>query len=162
MLGRAAAPVIGARAQPASTRGWSRGSTRAPMTRAPRAAYRWRRATSRRAGSCRSSPWCCRSSSWRPRSHGARRPRCTGRGLLVLVALVGYVALLGFGVVWRTRHIDPMPSWALLGVIGACALVLALVQPDGAGVLALYITLGIAASRSSRAARSPCSPPASS
>ena len=36
--------VIGARIQPASTRGWSRGSTRAPMPRAARAAYRWRRA----------------------------------------------------------------------------------------------------------------------
>jgi len=79
--------------------------------------------------------------------HEDPAPALHGRGLLVLVALIGYVGLLAFGVVWRTRQIDPMPSWALLGVLGACALVLALVQPDGAGVLALYIALGIAASR---------------
>ena len=75
------------------------------------------------------------------------RPALRGDGLLVLVALGGYVALLAFGIVWRTRHVDPVLSWFLLCAIGACALVLALVQPDGAGVLALYITLGIAASR---------------
>ena len=75
------------------------------------------------------------------------KPSAEGRGLLVLAGLIGYVALTGYGIVWRTRHVDPQAGWVLLGAIAACALLLALVQPDGAGVLALYITLGIAASR---------------
>jgi signal transduction histidine kinase len=75
------------------------------------------------------------------------KPSAEGRGLLVLAGLVGYVALTGYGIVWRTRLVDRRAGWGLLAAIGACALVLALVQPDGAGVLALYITLGIAASR---------------
>jgi signal transduction histidine kinase len=74
-------------------------------------------------------------------------PSLRGTGLLVLGALVGYVGLLAFGVVWRTRLVDPSVSWTLLIGMAVCAVVLALVQPDGAGVLALYITLGIAASR---------------
>jgi signal transduction histidine kinase len=75
------------------------------------------------------------------------KPSAEGRGLLVLAGLAGYVALTGYGIVWRTRLVDRRAGWGLLAAIGACALVLALVQPDGAGVLALYITLGIAASR---------------
>ncbi len=75
------------------------------------------------------------------------RPSLHGTGLVVLIALAGYVALTGYGIIWRTRHVDPTASSVLLGAIGGCALVLALVQPDGAGVLALYITLGIASSR---------------
>ena len=75
------------------------------------------------------------------------RPALHGRGLLVLVVLVGFVGLLGFGVIWRTRHVDPPASRRLLAAIGALALVLAVVQPDGAGILALYITLGIACAR---------------
>jgi signal transduction histidine kinase len=74
-------------------------------------------------------------------------PGLHGRGLLVLVALIAYVTLTGYGVVFRTRHVDPKASWILLAAIGACGLVLELLQPDGAGALALYITLGIAASR---------------
>ena len=75
------------------------------------------------------------------------RPALHGRGLLVLVVLVGFVGLLGFGVIWRTRHVDPPASRRLLAAIGALALVLAVVQPDGAGILALYIALGIACAR---------------
>lgn len=75
------------------------------------------------------------------------RPALEGRGLVVLLVLVAFVGLLGFGIVYRTRHVDPQVGWALLAGIGACALLLAVVQPDGAGVLALYITLGIACSR---------------
>ena len=75
------------------------------------------------------------------------RPALHGRGLAILVVLVAFVLLLAYGVVFRTRQVDPPASWWLLGAIGACALVLALVQPDGSGVLALYITLGIACSR---------------
>jgi signal transduction histidine kinase len=72
------------------------------------------------------------------------RPALHGRGLIVLVALVAFVGLLVYAVIYRTRYVDPPPrSWLLAG-IGACALVLGLAQPDGAGVLALYITLGIA------------------
>jgi signal transduction histidine kinase len=74
-------------------------------------------------------------------------PALHGEGLIVLVALVAYVALTAYGVVWRTRLVDPAASWLLLGAIGTSALVLELVQPEGAGALALYITLGIAASR---------------
>lgn len=74
-------------------------------------------------------------------------PALHGRGLVVLVALVAYVALTAFGIVWRTRLVDPGHSRRLLAAIGACALVLELVQPEGAGALALYITLGIAASQ---------------
>ena len=75
------------------------------------------------------------------------RPALHGRGLLVLVALIGYLAALGFGIVHRTRLQDPPTGWRLLGLVGACALILAIVQPDGAGTLALYITLGVGCSR---------------
>jgi signal transduction histidine kinase len=74
-------------------------------------------------------------------------PALHGNGLIVLVALVGYVALTAYAVIWRTRYVDPKAGWLLLGGIGACGLALELVQPEGAGALALYITLGIAASR---------------
>ena len=70
-----------------------------------------------------------------------------GRGLVVLIALVGYLGGLGWGIVYRTRLQDPPTSWRLLGLVGACALALAIVQPDGAGTLALFITLGVACSR---------------
>jgi signal transduction histidine kinase len=70
-------------------------------------------------------------------------PALHGRGLIVLLALVAFVALLAYAVIYRTQYVDPPPrSWMLAG-IGACALVLAIAQPDGAGVLALYITLGV-------------------
>ncbi len=75
------------------------------------------------------------------------RPALHGRGLLVLVALIGYLAALGYGIVYRTRLQDPPTGWRLLGLVGACALLLAIVQPDGAGTLALYITLGVGCSR---------------
>jgi signal transduction histidine kinase len=75
------------------------------------------------------------------------KPSLEGRGLLVLLGVLGYVSLLAFGIVFRARHIDPVPSWILLLTMTGFAFVLALAQPDGAGVLALYITLGIAASR---------------
>ncbi len=75
------------------------------------------------------------------------RPALHGEGLIVLAALVAFVLLLGFALVFRTRHVDQRATWWLLGGIGACALTLAIVQPDGAGVLALYITLGVACSR---------------
>jgi signal transduction histidine kinase len=75
------------------------------------------------------------------------RPALHGRGLLVLVLLAGFVVVLAFGVIWRTRHVDPEPSRWLLLANGVLALALAIVQPDGAGVLALYITLGIACAR---------------
>jgi len=75
------------------------------------------------------------------------RPALQGRGLIVLAMVVAFVGLLAYGVVFRTRYVDQNPSWALLGAVGACALVLAVVQPDGAGVLALYITLGITCSQ---------------
>ena len=71
------------------------------------------------------------------------RPALHGRGLIVLIALVAFVLLLGYAVIYRTRAVDPQPRSWLLAAIGACALVLAIVQPDGAGVLALYITLGV-------------------
>jgi signal transduction histidine kinase len=71
------------------------------------------------------------------------RPALQGRGLIVLIALVAFVLLLGYAVIYRTRAVDPQPRSWLLAAIGACALVLAIVQPDGAGVLALYITLGV-------------------
>jgi signal transduction histidine kinase len=74
-------------------------------------------------------------------------PGLHGTGLLVLVALIAFVGLLGYGVVFRTRAVDPRASWRLLAAIAACALVLAIAQPDGAGVLALYITLGVACSQ---------------
>jgi signal transduction histidine kinase len=75
------------------------------------------------------------------------RPALHGRGLLVLAALIGYLGALGYGVVYRTRLDDPPTGWRLLGLVAACALVLAIVQPEGAGTLALYITLGVACSR---------------
>ena len=68
----------------------------------------------RAAGSCRSSPRCSASWSSRRRSQTDPQPALHGRGLLVLVALVAFVALLGFGVVCRTRHVDPRASWRLL------------------------------------------------
>jgi signal transduction histidine kinase len=74
-------------------------------------------------------------------------PALQGRGLIVLVALVAYVALTAYGIIWRTRLVDPAVSRKLLAAIAVCALVLELVQPEGAGALALYITLGIAASQ---------------
>ena len=74
-------------------------------------------------------------------------PSLHGRGLVVLIALVGYLGGLGWGIVYRTRLQDPPTSWRLLGLVGACALALAIVQPDGAGTLALFITLGVACSR---------------
>ena len=70
-------------------------------------------------------------------------PALHGSGLLVLVALVGYLGALGYAVVHRTRLVDEPPRRPLLAVIAACALVLAIVQPQGAGVLALYVTLGV-------------------
>jgi signal transduction histidine kinase len=74
-------------------------------------------------------------------------PALHGRGLIVLVALVAFVAILAYAIIFRTRHVDESPRpWLLLG-IGACALVLAIVQPDGAGVLTLYITLGVSCAR---------------
>jgi len=75
------------------------------------------------------------------------QPGLQGRGLLISAALVVFVALLGFGVIFRSRLVDPRASWRLLAAIGVCALVLALAQPDGAGVLALYITLGVSCAR---------------
>ena len=75
------------------------------------------------------------------------RPALHGRGLIVLLALLVYLGALGYGIVFRTRLQDPPTGWGLLGVVGACALVLAIAQPDGAGTLALYITLGVACSR---------------
>jgi signal transduction histidine kinase len=74
-------------------------------------------------------------------------PALHGNGLIVLVVLVAFVVLLAFGVIYRTRYVDPPPSPYLLPAIGLLALVLAVVQPDGAGVLALYITIGIACAR---------------
>jgi signal transduction histidine kinase len=146
MVRAAARAVIGARIQPVSTRGWSRFSTRAPMPS---------RGAAPIVGEVpRPTRWILPffavvlsvlvSTS---ALHEEPAPALHGRGLLVLVALTGFLVLLGFGIVWRTRHVDPRASWALLAAIGVCALVLALVQPDGAGVLALYITLGIAASQ---------------
>jgi signal transduction histidine kinase len=79
--------------------------------------------------------------------HEDPQPALHGDGLIVLAALVAYLVLLAYGVIFRTRHVDPQASWWLLSAIGACALALALVQPEGAGVLALYITLGIACAR---------------
>jgi signal transduction histidine kinase len=74
-------------------------------------------------------------------------PALHGTGLVVLIALLGYLALLAFALVRRAQHVDPLPSLVLLGGIAVCALTLAIAQPDGAGVLALYITLGVACSR---------------
>jgi signal transduction histidine kinase len=75
------------------------------------------------------------------------RPALHGNGLIVLAALTGFVGLLVYAVVYRTRHVDPQPRPWLLAGIGTCALTLAIVQPDGAGVLALYITLGVSCAR---------------
>ena len=75
------------------------------------------------------------------------RPALHGRGLIVLWPCSVYLGALGYGIVFRTRLQDPPTGWGLLGVVGACALVLAIAQPDGAGTLALYITLGVACSR---------------
>jgi signal transduction histidine kinase len=74
-------------------------------------------------------------------------PALHGDGLFVLVALIAYVVLLAYGVIFRTRYVDPRAGWWLLSSIAACTLALALVQPEGAGVLALYITLGVACAR---------------
>jgi signal transduction histidine kinase len=75
------------------------------------------------------------------------RPALHGNGLIVLVAVIAFVALLGYAVIFRSRYIDAQAGSWLLAAIGACALVLAIVQPDGAGVLALYITVGVACAR---------------
>jgi signal transduction histidine kinase len=75
------------------------------------------------------------------------RPALYGNGLIVLVAVIAFVALLGYAVIFRSRYIDAQAGSWLLAAIGACALVLAIVQPDGAGVLALYITVGVACAR---------------
>ena len=145
-LGAVRASVIGARDQPASTPGLSRASTRAPMpARGARPIvgevlrpFRWM------------LPFFAVvlgvlvvSSAFQQEPE----PALHGRGLLISAALAVFIALLGFGVVFRSRLVDPRASWRLLGGIGACALVLALAQPDGAGVLALYITLGVSCAR---------------
>lgn len=76
------------------------------------------------------------------------RPALRGDGLMVLAALVAFTGLLAYGIgvgggrVYRRAA----GSWLLAG-IAACALVLAVVQPDGAGMLALFITLGVACAR---------------
>jgi signal transduction histidine kinase len=71
------------------------------------------------------------------------RPALHGGGLLVTLALLGYLGALGYAIVYRTRNADAPPRGWLLAVIAACALVLGIVQPDGAGVLALYVALGV-------------------
>jgi signal transduction histidine kinase len=141
-VGPVRAAVIGARFQSGSTRGLTRRSTRAPMsprTRAPIVGHVFGRvrwilpflagvlALLVVASALQTDP----------------EPALHGRGLIVLLALIAFVALLAYAVVYRTQYVDPPPrSWMLAG-IGTCALVLAIAQPDGAGVLALYITLGV-------------------
>ena len=138
--------VIGARDQPASTPGLSRGSTRAPMPAHARGPIvgsvyknvRWMLPFLAMvlgvlvvASALQTDP----------------KPALHGNGLIVLVVLVAFVVLLAFGVIYRTRYVDPPAAPLLLPAIGLLALVLAVVQPDGAGVLALYITIGIACAR---------------
>jgi signal transduction histidine kinase len=141
-LGPVGGPVIGARFQPGYTLGLSLRSTPAPMPpRAPGpivghvfARARW------------ILPFLAVVLALLVVASGVQtdpKPALHGRGLIVLLALVAFVGLLAYAVVYRTRYVDPPArSWLLVG-IGACALVLAIAQPDGAGVLALYITLGI-------------------
>ena len=71
------------------------------------------------------------------------QPALHGGGLVVLLALIGYLGALAYAVVFRTRLVDSPASTWLLAVIAGCALVLAIEQPQGAGVLALYVTLGV-------------------
>ena len=149
MLRRAAPSVVGARDQPASTHGWSRGSTRAPMPA---------RATGPIVGSVHKNVrWMLPflavvlGASWSvgvraadgPAARAARRrPACSSS----LVAFV--VAGLAFGVISRTRYVDPRAGHRAARRRSACSRwPSAIVQPDGAGLLALYITLGIACVR---------------
>ena len=146
MLGPPARSVIGARDQPASTPGLSRGSTRAPMPA---------RATGPIVGSVYKNvrwmlPFLAVVLGVLVVASALQTdptPALHGNGLIVLVVLVAFVVLLAFGVIYRTRYVDPPPAPYLLPAIGLLALVLAVVQPDGAGVLALYITIGIACAR---------------
>lgn len=75
------------------------------------------------------------------------RPALHGDGLLVLAALLGFLGVLVYGVLFRSRLVDPRPSAPLLGGIALGGLLLAVVQPDGAGAVALYVTLGVACVR---------------
>jgi signal transduction histidine kinase len=145
-LGAAARAVIGARLQLRYTPGLSCGSTHAPMPR-PRArpivgdVYKRARwilpflalvlALMIVTSALQSEP----------------EPALHGNGLIVLGVLVVFVGLLAYGIVYRTRHVDPSARPWMIAAIAGCALVLAVVQPDGAGVLALYITLGVACAR---------------
>ena len=146
MLGPTARSVIGARYQPASTPGLSRDSTRAPMPA---------RATGPIVGSVYKNvrwmlPFLAVVLGILVVASALQTdptPALHGNGLIVLVVLVAFVVLLAFGVIYRTRYVDPPPAPYLLPAIGLLALVLAVVQPDGAGVLALYITIGIACAR---------------
>jgi len=146
MLGPPARSVIGARDQPASTPGLSCGSTHAPMPT---------RATGPIVGSVYKNvrwmlPFLAVVLGVLVVASALQTdptPALHGNGLIVLVVLVAFVVLLAFGVIYRTRYVDPPPSPYLLPAIGLLALVLAVVQPDGAGVLALYITIGIACAR---------------
>ena len=146
MLARRGAAVIGARNQPASTRGWSRVSTRAPMPR--------RRARPIVGGvhGRPLDPPVLRRGAGGPRqrvraARGARARAARARAARARRAHRASSCCSRSGSSGARGTSTRRASWSLLGAIGACALVLALVQPDGAGVLALYITLGIAASQ---------------
>ena len=135
--------VIGARDQPASTPGLSRGSTRAPMPARASAAYRWLRVQERALDAAvpRRGP---RGPGRRVGAADGPEARAARPRPVVLVALVAFVvAARPSASIYRTRLRRPAAGCRLLaGDRRCCALVLAIVQPDGAGVLALYITLG--------------------
>jgi signal transduction histidine kinase len=72
------------------------------------------------------------------------RPSLGGRGLAVLALLVVFVGAMLWGVVRRSQLVGrPRSAHNLLGVVAASALALTVLQPDGAGYLALYMTLGM-------------------
>src|SRR5688500_11353352 len=106
-VGAVRTTVIGARTQPPSTHGLSRESTRAPMSARP----------------VRPIVGCvCRPTRWILPFFAVvlavlvvtsalsvdPTPALHGKGLFVLAGLVGYVGLLAFGIVYRTRHVDPV------------------------------------------------------
>jgi signal transduction histidine kinase len=71
------------------------------------------------------------------------RPSLHGRGLAVTLVLVAFVSLVSVGMILRRGLGDSRTGRRLLAGVAACSLAFGLLQPDGAGFLALYITLGI-------------------
>ena len=149
-VGAAARSVIGARVQPAlHPRVEPRFHPRADAARARRG-LSLAPCTRRAAGCCRSSPWCSGSWSWRPRCRRTRQPALHGNGLIVLaVARRVRACCSAFGVdlPHALRRPAAAPPCAARRRSALRARSWRSSQPDGAGVLALYITLGIACAR---------------